>query len=97
MEIEPKSLNVPLQRKNYFWLLASALILCAGLVMYFLSPGFGKVFLATALLVAPVLLVLLASPRQSAFGGRTSIVVVGLLYAFAAKNYALPWLVTKLP
>jgi hypothetical protein len=97
MEIQPKSLNVPLQKKNYFWLAGSALVLFAGLVMYFISPGFGKVFLATSLLVLPVLLLLLASPSNSPFSRGIFVVVVGLLYAFVAKNYALPWLVAKMP
>jgi hypothetical protein len=97
MEIQPKSLNVPLQKKNYFWLVASALVLFAGLVMYFVSPGFGKVFLATSLLVLPVLLLLLASPSNSPYSRGTFVVVIGLLYAFAAKNYALPWLVAQIP
>ena len=97
MEIEPKTLNIPLQRRSYFWLWASGLVLCSGLVVYFFFPGFGKVFLATALLLLPVLVLLLARPGRSSYRQGSFIVVVGLLYAFAAKNYALPWLVAKLP
>jgi hypothetical protein len=39
MEIEPKSSNIPLHKKSTFWLVASVLGLCTGLLIRVLSPS----------------------------------------------------------
>jgi uncharacterized membrane protein YccC len=94
MRIKPKSLNLPLFERSWLWLWAVAIVFAVGFGVRTYDRAFGSVFLATAVLVLPVLLLFLMGRGRS--GGSNLIgISVAMVYMFAAKNYVLPWLVER--
>lgn len=65
MEIEPKSLNIPLERKERWTLvLIGACVLVAGPV-WFMNPLFARAFVASCIVTLPALWLIFSAPRMA--------------------------------
>ena len=103
MELEPRSLGIPLRRASRSWLNVLAGVLLVGFAFYFVSPPWGRAFMAAALLALPALLLAVASPGKGHVpsrlprGAELLGVAALIVYLFAAKQYLLPLLLERLP
>ncbi len=102
MQLEPKNLNIPFVKKNYFWLWAVTIVAVTGLALRMYVPEFGRVFLASVILLLPVLLLLIAVRSSSSasspgmFPNIASLAIV-LIYISFAKTYLVQWLAERMP
>ena len=102
MQLEPKNLNIPLARKSYFWLWAVAIVAVTGLAFRTYVPEFGRVFIASAILLLPVLLLLIAVRSRSSASGpgivpNIASLAIVLIYMSFAKTYLVKWLAERIP
>jgi len=94
--VEPRSLNVPLQRRTRVWPLALVAVAVTLAVLTALAPGFAVAYASSALLAGPVLVPYLASSKQALGGTHTwrGIAATGavLAYLAMARNVLVPLL-----
>lgn len=96
MEIEPPSLNVPLEREEHWGLLL--VVVCAGItaVAALFNPAFAAVFAASSIVGLPVVFLMFfpspISSRFTAWGdtGRVAFSVVLFGYIALAKVVLVP-------
>jgi ABC-type xylose transport system permease subunit len=95
MELEPRSLGIPLHPRQWFWL--KALIICSivGFVLVLLVPGFGIPFVASMAVALPVVGPYLLSRRLHAFiadrgllAKVLTLLVVLVYLRFARRDFA---------
>lgn len=100
MEIEPPSLNIPLERKEHWGLLLVAA--CGGVtgLAAFFNPSFATVFAASSIVGLPVLLFLIfpspVSMRLSASGdlGRLGFAATLVGYIALSKKVLVPFVIS---
>ena len=95
MELEPKSLEVPLHRKDRFGFILVVACALVAVLVWLVDASFGYAFVAACLVVLPPLLVVLFAPnalRRAESGRRFGLVAVGLLLVYIAigKSVLLP-------
>jgi hypothetical protein len=96
MELEPPSLNTPLERKEHWGLRFVAASALVTLVASLFSPPFAKVFAASAIVGLPILLILFFPSRfpvkfsPSSDLGRIAFFLVLFGYIALAKSVLVP-------
>ena len=96
MELEPPSLNIPLERREHWglWLVIACTLVT--LAASFVSPAFATVFAASAVVGLPVLLILFFPSRfpikfsPSSDLGRIAFFLVLFGYIALAKSVLVP-------
>jgi hypothetical protein len=66
MELEPKSLDVPLHPRSWFWAKLLAVLAAVSVALMRFAPSFGIPFAASTILALPVLAVYLFGQRHQA-------------------------------
>lgn len=96
MELQPPSLNVPLQRTERWGLLLVAVCIVVTCIAAFFSPSFATVFAASSIVGLPVLLLLIfpsaLSSKLLALGNLGRIISLAFFFAYVAlaKSVLVP-------
>lgn len=100
MELEPRTLDIPLQSRQWLWLQIVVAVLIVGVALLIVFADFGAVFLAVYIAALPVLLVVIfPKPRAFGRGGLLKKIVVltaVLLYLRLARSVFVPGLIELL-
>ena len=100
MELEPRTLDIPLHSRQWLWLQIVVAVLVVGVALLIAFPDFGTVFLAVSIVALPVLLAVIL-PKSRAFGSggllkKVVILAAVLLYLRLARSVLVPGLIELL-
>ena len=103
MELEPRGLGIPLHPRNWFWVKAAGACGIAALLLAWLAPDLGLLFLASLGLALPLPLVFRLTSWRLQRGMRRLgspvqwlAVVAVFLYIRFAGTVLLPWVLEAL-
>jgi hypothetical protein len=94
MELEPRNLNIPLERKGRWGLVLAGVCILAAAIAWFLNPSFARAFVASCIVALPALWLFFLPPAAvRVFTSRTPRALVYVLlfgYLALAKAVLVP-------
>lgn len=99
MQLEPRTLGIPLHPRQWLWLRLLVAVLAFGAALLVFAPDFGVAFLAVSVVALPVLLPYILSTKlqqsasQGGFGAKVLALLVVLLYLRLAKSVLVPFFI----
>jgi hypothetical protein len=96
MQLEPKTLGIPMHPRQWFWLCLLAAVFVFGAALLVFEPNFGIAFLAVSVVALPVLLPYILSTKlhqtasQGGLVAKILTLLAVLLYLRLAKSVLVP-------